>query len=757
MAFAGGVIAAHLQPLPDYGAWVAAASGALWLALRLWPAGAALAFGVAWGSLAAHAAMPQRPTHQPASANLTLTVVGLPTQQGPALRFEGIVAAPASGGLRPGDRVRLSWATPPVAEVRPGQRWLLSAKVRRARGGANPHAFDYERWLTRHRIVATGYVSAGALLADSRHPIHDFRLRLRERVAELELPHGGMALALATGDGALLAPEVWDRFRETGTVHLLVISGLHIGMFAALGMGLGNLLGRATPLTRRFRARSAGSALAIVSALAYATLAGWTLPVTRATTMACIGALAAASGRRVATATTLAAALALVLAMDPLAPLDTGFWLSFLAVAGLLAFFAPRAARAAEPDVPAPLAGGAGRRSRPRWLARAAALVLAQLVVWIVFAPALGIFVGHVHPLSPVINLVLIPVVTIAAAPLSALGVMMLPLLPWLGETLLSLANGALGFVAWVVEQTAGIGGMAVDARAAPRAAAVALALAFLLPWPTLTRAGLAATMFAALTGSQRAPVEGFEVTALDVGQGTSLLVRTAEHSLLYDAGARFPSGFDIGEAVVAPHVLAVHGRKVTELVLSHADIDHVGGAQAILRRLDVRGVSAGEPVPGIGARPCRGGDAWLWDGVRFRVLWPVAPQEGNNASCVIEVAAGERRALLAGDIEGTVERQLTLRPVDLLVAPHHGSRTSSTVGFAQRLSPRVVIFSAAFHNRFGHPHADVVERYRDAGAHLASTAELGAIVWRSATPGLLAATRDDWRYWRRGRLRMAP
>lgn len=645
----------------------------------------------------------------------------------------------------------------PAPQLRPGQRWSLTAKVRRARGSANPHAFDYERWLTRHRIVATGYVVAGALLADARHPIDDFRLRLRERVADLGLTRGGMALALATGDGALLEPEAWDRFRETGTVHLLVISGLHIGMFAAIGMALGNLLARATPLTRRFRARSVGAGFAIASALAYATLAGWTLPVTRATTMACIGALAAAAGRRVGAGAAFATALALVLAMDPLAPLDTGFWLSFLAVAGLLAFFAPRTARRAGADVPAALAAGAASRGEPRWLTRAAALVLAQLVVWVVFAPALGIFVGHVHPFSPIINLVLIPAVTIAAAPLSALGVMMLPLVPQLGELMLMMANGALGFVDWVVERAANMGSVAVDLRPEALAASVALALAFLLPWPSLARAGIAAAMFATLAGSHRAPIEGFEVTALDVGQGTSLLVRTEKHALLYDAGARFASGFDIGGAVVAPHVLAVHGRNVTEFVLSHADIDHVGGAEAVLRRLNVRGVSAGEPVPGITARPCRAGNAWLWHGARFRVLSPAAPRDGNNASCVIEVSAGERRALLAGDIEGAMERQLALRPVDLLIAPHHGSRTSSTVGFTQRLSPRVVIFSAGFHNRFGHPHPDVVERYRDAGAHLANTAELGAIVWRSAAPESLTAAREDWRYWRRGRLRMAP
>ena len=753
IGFAAGVMLAHGQPVAPFAAIIIGVAGAILLASRPWRFAAALAIGAAWGWLAIAAALPDRPSDCPVPVALSAHIAGLPERQGPMASFEVILAADAACGLKRGDRMRLSWTHTgqPLPLPRPGQQWGLTARIRPARATANPHAFDYERWLTRQRIIATGYVVAGQLTFDTRHPVDDFRLRLRERIESLELAHGGMVLALATGDGALLPPAAWARLRETATVHLFVISGLHIGMFAALGMAFGNLLTRATPLTRRFRARGIAAGFAIGTALAYATLAGWTLPVTRAATMAAIAALAVSVGRRLAPSTGLVTALALVLAIDPMAPLDTGFWLSFLAVGALVAFFAPRVGEARRGALPQ---GGTGRGRR--WTARAGALVLAQMVVSVAFAPAMGAFVGHFHPLAPLLNLALIPIVTLAAAPLSAGGALLLPWLPMLAEPLLVAADITLGVVIGIVELAAATAPVAIDPRPATLAAAAALAVAFLLPWPWASRAAIATATFMVMTRAAPTPASGFEVVTLDVGQGTAVLVRTTNHALLYDAGARYPSGFDVGDAIVAPYVRQAHGRGVTLLVLSHADIDHVGGASAVLRNLSVRSVSVGEPVAGIVARPCRRGDAWLWDGVWFRTLSPDRRHDGNNASCVIEVAHGERRALLTGDIDSSLEVTLPVHPVDVLIAPHHGSRTSSTRAFVNRARPRFVIVSAGHGNRFGHPHPEVVERYRAVGSHIASTSALGAIEWRSAAPESLQVARDDWRYWRRDGRRMA-
>ena len=737
-AFSGGVVVAHAAPQSEVAALILGIGGGALLCVPAARAVALFALGLAWGSWAISDAMSNRMSRCAGPLEVELTIRGLPAPSGDAYRFEGELARGADCGLDAGDRVRLSWVSEHMP--RPGQRWRMVVKANPARAYVNPHAFDYERWLMRRDIVATGYVVDAELAADTRDTVSNFRLRLRERIETMTISHAGLILALATGDAALVPTSAWRLFRDTSTVHLLVISGLHIGMFGALGLAFGNLIGRILPLTRRFRARGVSGLVAIAAVLAYATLAGWSLPVTRASIMAGVGIFAMAIGRRIGALDGLALALATVLAVDPMAPLDTGFWLSFAAVGVLIAFFAPRAPRRTE------------RTVLSRLQSRAAALILAQLVICVGFAPWLGIFSGDIQPFALFANLVLIPLVASAAAPLSVVGVLALPLAPTLAEMPLAVADSTLGVVMWIVERVGEVPTVPASNSVAALAAATALSLAFLLPWSHIARCALAAAMFSTLTLLDRVPEGRFDLIALDVGQGTSALVRTRNHALIYDAGPRYPSGYDAGDAIVAPVALREHGRGITQLVLSHADIDHMGGATAVLTRLDVRGISAGEPAEGISARPCRRGDAWLWDGVRFRVLWPPGPAAGNDASCVIEIDDGEHRAILTGDVGSAAERRIDVRPVRVMVAPHHGSRTSSSAAFVARACPRVAIFSAGFRNRFGHPHPEVVERYRSIGAHLVTTGDLGAIRWRSDAPASLTAARDDWRYWRSGR-----
>ena len=242
------------------------------------------------------------------------------------------------------------------------------------------------------------------------------------------------------------------------------------------------------------------------------------------------------------------------------------------------------------------------------------------------------------------------------------------------------------------------------------------------------------------------------EVSILDVGQGTAVLVRTARRTLVYDTGPSFLSGGDTGTSVVLP---ALRGRGlgfVDLLVLSHADLDHVGGASAVLRGAGIGGVLAGEPVAGVDSRPCLAGAAWRWDGVDFSVVSPPRGHRwtGNNASCVLLVETAETRVLLAGDIEAAVERRLDLWEVDVLLVPHHGSATSSTDRFVAATRPRFAVVGAGFENRFGHPNPAVLERYRDAGAHILSTADSGELIWRSDDPGVIEAVRcRDALYWR--------
>ncbi len=737
MAFAGGVVAAHAAP-PSEMLWpIVGIGGGVLLWVRAARPVALFALGLAWGCWTIVDAVSSRMTGCADPVEVDLAIVGLPERQGDVCRFEGELVRGADCGLDPGDRLRLSWMGDQMP--RPGQRWRMVVKASPARAYVNPHAFDYERWLIRRGIVATGYVVDGKMQVDTRSTVPDYRLRLRERIEAMALSHGGLVLALSTGDGSLVPASAWRLFRDTSTVHLMVISGLHIGMFGALGLGLGNLIGRILPLTRRFRARAVSGPVAIVAVLAYATIAGWSLPVTRASIMTAVGIFAAVVGRRIGAFDGLALALAAVLAADPMAPLDTGFWLSFAAVGVLIAFFSPRLKRRTE------------RTVLSRFRQRVGALVLAQLAICVGFASWLGIFSGEIQPLAMLANLVLIPLVASAAAPLSVVGVLALPIAPTLAELILGFADATLGAVMWIIERVGAVPTVPASNNFQALVAAMALSLAFLLPWSRFGRCALAAAMFSILPTLDRVPAGRFELISLDVGQGTSALVRTRNHALIYDAGPRYPSGYDAGDAIVVPVALREHGRDITQLVLSHADIDHIGGAAAVLRRLDVRTVSAGEPAEEIPARPCRRGDAWLWDGVRFRVLWPLGPATGNDASCVLEIDDGESRVLLTGDVGSGVEQHVETRPVHLMMAPHHGSRTSSSSSFVARACPRVAIFSAGHQNHFGHPHPEVVERYRAIGAHMVTTGDIGAVRWRSEAPGTLTAERDDWRYWRSG------
>lgn len=788
IAFAAGVFAAHLQPAPAVAAAVIGGASAVLVCVAACRVPAFVGIGFAWAGLAIAAALPaadrgvcdtpvvlvvaveglavreepafertasgaQTPAPvgpwndgeaEPDAAPMPGGREGSDQSPGASVRFEGRVLRPAPCGPRQGERVRLGWTAPEVPLPRPGQHWRVEARVEPARGHANAFVFDYERWLVRHRIAFTGYITAGTLAADTRDGVDDWRMRLRERMQARRLTHGGAILALATGDTALVSPEAWRLLRDTGTVHLLVISGLHVGMFAVLGMGAGNALARVLPVTRRFRARAVGGIVAAVAVVGYATAAGWTLPVTRAALMTGVGILAATVGRRARVSDAFALALAGLLAVDPLAVLDTGFWLSFGAVGVLLAWFAPRTPRRTPQDSRGPV-----RRVAVSARRRAAELLSAQAIVAVGFAPLLGGLVGHVHALAPVVNLVLIPLVATVGAPLSVLGGLSLAVFPDQAGPLLLVADRTLALAMLVIQSAAAVEGIpaAVGTMAVPGAAA--LAMTFLLPWSRFAHAGIAVVALTVLTRPEPRSGSGFGVTVLDVGQGTSAVVRTRNQLLLYDTGPRYPSGFDIGEAVVAPYLRRAHRGRVTELVLSHADMDHVGGAGAVRRLATVRGLMLGEPVRGLRGRPCRAGDGWLWDGVRFRVLSPDAGYDGNDASCVIEVDDGRGRALLAGDIERAAERRMAARRATFLLVPHHGSRTSSTPAFVDGVCPRFAVVSAGFRNRFGHPHPEVLERYRSVGAHVLETASLGAIAWRSEAPGVVRAGRDDRRYWR--------
>ncbi len=736
-AFAIGAVAAHWLPALHALAAPLLCSGVGLLPIRRLRLAAAALLGLGWAGCHAVAAVAQLALPCAASG-LVGRVVGLPAAQwidgvGAMQRF-AFELETAQCRLAARRRVQLSWLRGPA--VRGGERWRLEARLRPPRGTVNRHGFDFERLSVHRETAALGYVLAGrrleppqgvALFA-STAGIDALRQRLRGALGRLHLAKGPVLAALTVGDGSAVAPEEMARYRRTGTLHLLVVSGLHVGIVTALGFLLGRGIGRVVGVA----ANTAGVALALVLAAAYLLLAGAGLSVLRATVMSAAALLALAAGRTSPPSAIFACALAAVLLLDPLAPLAAGFWLSFGAVAALVGFFA----------------------CRPGWRSKVRGAFVAQLVMVAAFAPAVVVLTGLLHPLGLVVNLVAVPAVSLAVLPLALAGVALLatPLGPWL-------LIGA-DFAMTVVDTV-----LAVSDRLPPVHVAdigawwiwlVLVGGACLLPVARLALLALgsaaAVVLLPPLLARTALPAGQVRLTVLDVGQGTAALVETAHHRLLYDAGPSFLTGGDMGDRVVLPALRGLGYRRLDLVVVSHADLDHAGGVSSVVAEVAVGGLLGGEAVPGLDVRPCTAGTKWRWDGVEFAVLAPPAGhrRRGNDASCVLLIDTGRARALLPGDIERGVEAQLALSAVDFLLLPHHGSATSSSPGFVAAARPRIAVVANGFGNRFGHPHPTVVARYRAAGAHIVSTAVSGALVWRSDRAATVAASRcrqaDYWR-----------
>jgi len=719
--------------------------GGTGIALSLHPRGAlfgAALVGLSWAGLAAQQGLLQRVQ---ACVDGTIvevagTVIGLPKLSPLQTEFDvepsAIAPWPLCAGALP-RRLRLSWFDAPT--IHTGETWQFRLRLRAIRGYQNPAGFDYEAWALTNHLDGAGTIRYGELRARGTTLSWDaLRLALRARLGALGLTHTGIVLGLLTGDAGFMSDDDWALFRATGTVHLMVISGLHLTIAAAMGVGLGRGLVRCFPAVMRRRgAASFGAATGTILVTVYACLAGWGLPVQRAWLTTVLVVWALALGRRHSLPLLFLWVSALILAVDPLAPLQAGFWLSFGAVVVLLAFFAPRF------ESPSRLRD----------------LIVAQLMLGCAMVPLLLATIGGVAWLAPLANLIAVPLVSAFVVPLDLLAALLLFVSPGIGAWLFGVVDALVGLVAAYLHALAAFDWLAwqsASGRSALIISAVACTL-LLVPLPMRYRVLIFPCVLLPAVPGDRAVDDGqFHVTVLDVGQGLAVLVDTARHRLLYDAGPHSPGGLDLGRAVVVPSLRATGPTRIDLAILSHADTDHVGGYPTVARDVPVRSLLGGEPVPGaIGLQPCRRGQTWQWDGVRFQILHPVRMHSSDNdRSCVVLIDNGRERLLLPGDISGAGESevvsQLTGGRLAMLVAAHHGSRSSSTVAFLRATMPRLVLVSAGHLNRFGHPHADVVCRFIAVGASVFVTGRSGALTWRSPDPLQVHAWRDVAPpYWR--------
>jgi competence protein ComEC len=706
-------------------------------------------------------------------------VASLPVERQDGLRFVFEVESARLGPLPvqiPAEvpaRVMLGWYGQSPESLAPstlaaGQRWRLPVRLKRPHGSVNPDGFDYELWLFEQGLRASGYVrlgpaSAAELLGESGgYWVERWRQRVREAIQRRlgDSAAAGLLAALAIGDQAAIGRDDWDVFRVTGVAHLVAISGLHVTMFAWLAGALVRAGWRRFPgLLWRCPAVVAGRWAACFAAGGYALLAGWGVPAQRTVYMLAAATLLRHSSLRWPWPAVLASSALVVCLIDPWALLQPGFWLSFVAVGVLMADGAQDPLLADRHE---------GLDPPPTWRQRVrhtvAAALRTQALATLALAPLSMLLFQQASVVGFLVNLLAIPVVTLLITPLALLGVVVPPL--WSLAALL--AEHGMALLAWCAAwpwaswRTAAAPGWALGLALLGTAVLAA-------PVPRSLRCLGFALVLPLCAPPLQAPLDGaFDLLAADVGQGNAVLVRTATHHLLYDAGPQYSRENDAGSRVLVPLLRALGVAKLDVLMLSHRDTDHVGGARAVLGGIGAWRVAssleAGHPLraAGVPHQPCEAGQHWVWDGVQFDVLHPAAEDVAraatsvvrpNALSCVLRVAAGDRVALLTGDIEREQEQAIVSRlpaflRAEVLLVPHHGSKTSSSPAWLDAVAPQWGIVQVGYRNRFGHPAPEVMARYRERGIEMVRSDDCGAWRWSSETGVQHCEREHRARYW---------
>lgn len=735
LALLAGICACLALPAPAPVAILAAlmlvGAGVLWR----WPRfamAAVFALGFALAGLhAAHALHVQIPA-TPATVDMTLTgrIASLPRQEPRRTVFDFVVdEAPASAVA--GRSIRMSWyadRTHAAPALHAGERWQLPARLRAPRGLRNAGAPDGEMHAFADRLAATGYVHGDGVRLSGLAGIDGWRDATSARIGQaVTTPSSRFIRALALGDTRFLADDDWTLLRADGLTHLIAISGFHVGMVAGVAALLVRLLWRLLPmLALRMPARIAAAVAGLVAAIGYAAASGFSLPTVRTLVMIGVVALAQVARRNIAMPQVLATAAIAMLLVDPLSVISAGFWLSFAGVVWLL-WCMPRSGISAWKE-----------------------LLMAQGVATLGLLPLTVVLFGQASVAGPVANLLAVPWWSLVVAPLSVAGVALDTMHPTLGALAWRLAAWCFD-LAWPAFQTLGSSRFALWhlPEATLPAVAIALVGAFWLMLPRTTPGKpLALLLWLPLLypDLHRPPQGALEVTAIDVGQGLSVLVRTHHHVLLYDMGPAVPDGFDAGERSVLPTLYAHGINHLDRLVVSHADMDHVGGLAAVRRELPADDLQAPAGSGVVGSRPCLAGQEWVWDGVRFVFLHPppLFPYLANDSSCVLRIEGHDGTVLLTGDMSSLIERKLVDEDpaairADLVFVAHHGSRHSSDPAFVTATHAREAVFSTGHANRFRHPDDVVVERWRDSGARTWNTADTGAVTFRIEAGGIVA------------------
>ncbi len=656
-------------------------------------------------------------------------------------------------------KVRISWygkknknSYKNKIKLKAGQRWQFWLRLKQPHGFMNPGSFDYEGWLYQKKIRATGYVrvnykkkqfakkldneASGYRMLILRQNLYD---TLKNITAKNK--YSGILVALALGERTGITQQQWQVFRATGTSHLVAISGLHIGLLAGFIFFLTRRLwpycGSAALILASPRA-AAISALFI--AAFYAALSGFAIPAQRALIMLSVVMLSIFWRHKVQSTQVLSFALLSVLLLDPVAVLSAGFWLSFSAVAIISLAALGRLT----------IDKNWRMWGRLQWRI---SLALIPLLVFLFQQASL---------ISPLTNLVAIPVVSFVVVPLVLLATSVSLLLPDLAAILYSLADSTLHILWWFLAYLADT---PVSQWHGIKPALLPLCLASLGFALLLTPKGWPAKyvglfliiplLWPNIDSLRHGEVE---ITLLDVGQGLAAVVQTRQHTLVFDTGPKFSQSFDTGAAVVVPFMRQKGIKKLDILVVSHKDNDHRGGLESIQAEIETSKLVSSYAAHGSEA--CYAGQNWVWDGILFEMLNPdelLSYKKRNNASCVLRISAGKESLLLSGDIEKRAETLLVQQysaqlKSTYLVSPHHGSKTSSSQAFLDAVAPDFILIPVGFKNRYRMPHVTVLQRYRDMNIPIFQTFNSGAISVRfgqkNSSKILVEYRKQSQKYW---------
>ncbi len=612
-----------------------------------------------------------------------------------------------------------------------GERWQFTVRLKRPHSTYNPHGFDFESWALAEKMRATGTIhskSGYKKLSDfvwrPSYLVEHLREKVGNNISETlaNKPYAGVIRALVVGDDSQISQENWNVYLRTGVNHLMSISGLHITMLAGLAFAIAAFVWRRFPaLVMHMPTRKAATIAGLIVAVLYALLAGMSVPTQRTLYMLASFAAALLFARNLAISGALAIALMVVILLDPWAVIAPGFWLSFGAVA-LIAYVS------------------VGRLATQHWINEA---LNTQWAITLGLLPMLIFMFGQTSIVSPLANAFAIPVISLIVVPLAILGsIIHVDFILQAAHFVLEICMQGLTWLA----------ALPTWQQAAPPIGAMLVAVLGVL-WMLLPRGfpqrwlGLVLLLPLFFVSLPKLAKGEMQVSVLDVGQGLAVVIKTANHTLLYDAGPRFSAQSDAGSRIVLPYLRGEGIKKLDGFIVGHNDNDHSGGAASVLAQISIGWLASSYDLPTNLQLPakqlkCFAGQYWQWDNVKFKVLHPTIESyknleiKDNNRSCVVKVTSRFGSVLLTGDIEKDAELALLqankhVLSSDVLVAPHHGSKTSSTLDFIQAVNAKQVIFTVGYLNRFKHPKPEVVERYLASGAEAFRSDYAGALVLR--------------------------